>query len=45
MYRLLKALLPKSVAEAATAVWYCGLLLLILYFSSHDQAPFAYAEF
>jgi hypothetical protein len=45
MYRLLRTLFPKPLAEAATVVWYCGLLLLILYFSAYDQVRFVYAEF
>jgi hypothetical protein len=45
MYGLFARWLPPPLAEAATIVWYCGLVILILYFSSYDQARFAYAEF
>jgi hypothetical protein len=45
MYALLKAVLPKPLADAAMVVWYCGLLFLILYVSSYEQTRFAYAEF
>jgi hypothetical protein len=45
MYALLKFLLPPPLAEVAIVFWYLGLLFLVLYFGSLEQARFAYAEF
>ncbi|HET8720396.1 MAG TPA: hypothetical protein VFM24_00105 [Nitrospira sp.] len=45
MYSLLRTFLPSWLANGAMVLWYTGLIVLLVYFSQHDQAPFRYAEF